>query len=106
MVQSAGALVRALARAGAAHLVLLDASEQALYEVDRAMQAADLGVAWTSVLGSASEAEMLDRLRPQIVFHAAAFKHVPLLENNPFAAISNNVLGTEVLVSRGDGVRR
>ena len=92
------ALVRALAAGGAAHLVLLDASEQALYEVDREMA----GVSRSSLLGSAGDAglcaELLEQHRPQVVFHAAAFKHVPLLESNPFAAITNNVFGTEALV--------
>ena len=92
------ALVRALAAGGAEHLVLLDASEQALYEVDRAMRAAEYGVAWTSALGWAGEADLFELHRPQIVIHAAAYKHVPLLESNPFAAISNNVLGTDALV--------
>ncbi len=43
-------------------------------------------------------AEIFHRHRPQIVYHAAAFKHVPLMEQNPFAAIENNALGTNLLV--------
>jgi FlaA1/EpsC-like NDP-sugar epimerase len=55
-----------------------------------------------SVLGSVSQpallAEIFSRYRPQIVYHAAAFKHVPLMEQNPFAAIENNAIGTHLLV--------
>jgi FlaA1/EpsC-like NDP-sugar epimerase len=43
-------------------------------------------------------AEIFDRYRPQIVFHAAAFKHVPLMEQNPFAAVENNAIGSNLLV--------
>ncbi len=53
------------------------------------------------MLGSVTDAGLLHHLfetyRPQIVYHAAAFKHVPLMEQNPFAAIQNNALGTDLL---------
>ena len=64
----------------------------------------------TSVLGDICDAallaEIFDRYRPEIVYHAAAFKHVPLMENNPFAAVHNNALGTANLarISQAEGV--
>jgi FlaA1/EpsC-like NDP-sugar epimerase len=79
---------------------LLDTSENGLYEIDRSLR--DVGsMEHAAVLGSVCDGElvagMLQRHRPQIVFHAAALKHVPLMERNPFAAIENNALGTYTL---------
>ena len=78
------------------HIVLLDASEQSLYRIDR-----DLAAPHTAALGSVCDRALLDELferhRPQIVFHAAACKHVPLMEFNPFAAVQNNAIGTFIL---------
>ena len=83
-----------------AGLVLLDTSENGLYQVDRSLHEAG-SHEHVSVLGSVCDAEaleeLLERHRPQIIFHAAALKHVPLMERNPFAAIENNALGTYTL---------
>jgi FlaA1/EpsC-like NDP-sugar epimerase len=83
-------------------VVLLEAAERSLYEIDAAMQQLSYPIERTSVLGSVSNpillAEIFRRYRPQIVYHAAAFKHVPLMEQNPFAAIENNAIGTHQLV--------
>jgi FlaA1/EpsC-like NDP-sugar epimerase len=84
----------------AATLILLDTAETALYEIDRDLRA--LGHNPISILGSITNPALLTDLfrthRPEIVLHAAAYKHVPLLEQNPFAAIANNVLGTHTLL--------
>ena len=53
---------------------------------------------WVAFRSPSLLAEIFDRYRPQIVYHAAAYKHVPLMEQNPFAAIENNALGTSLLV--------
>jgi FlaA1/EpsC-like NDP-sugar epimerase len=78
------------------HIVLLDAAEQALYRIDR-----DLAASHTAAFGSVCDRALLDELferhRPQIIFHAAACKHVPLMEFNPFAALQNNAIGTFIL---------
>jgi FlaA1/EpsC-like NDP-sugar epimerase len=94
------ALSRAAGQAEPAGLVLLDTSENGLYQIDRSLR--DGGSqGHVAVLGSVCDgklmAEILGRHRPQIVFHAAALKHVPLMEHNPFAAMENNALGTYVL---------
>src|ERR1700688_1437294 len=91
------ALTEALAKAPSRFLVLLDHSEQNLHEIDmrlmaarRANHAAILG----DVLDRPLLVELFERYHPATVYHAAAFKHVPLLESNPIAVIHNNALGT------------
>jgi FlaA1/EpsC-like NDP-sugar epimerase len=89
------ALVKAIAAAGSSRLVMLDSCEQNLFEIGRKFPG-------EAILGSVTDAplldDLLDRFRPAIVYHAAAYKHVPLLEQNPFAAIHNNAIGTYTLV--------
>jgi FlaA1/EpsC-like NDP-sugar epimerase len=95
------ALAEAIAAAGAARVVLLDSAENSLFEIARRIEAAYGEVPREVILGSVTDAAMLDRVfsrfRPKTVYHAAAFKHVSLLEFNPLAALSNNALGTYTL---------
>jgi FlaA1/EpsC-like NDP-sugar epimerase len=83
-------------------IILLDSSEHSLFEMQQYMEAMHPTAACQYILGSVEDRRLLDstfrRSRPDIVFHAAAFKHVGLLEYNAFAAIQNNVLGTYTLV--------
>jgi len=92
------ALVKAIAAAGAERLVLLDSSENNLFGIHRYLDEAHADVPHEAILGSVTDAGLLQgifsRCRPQIVYHAAALKHVTLLELNPFAAVSNNAMGT------------
>jgi FlaA1/EpsC-like NDP-sugar epimerase len=88
-----------LASLGVRRLILLDSSEQALYRMQ-----SKLGSARSEPhvhLGSVSDVTLLDELfqshRPTLIFHAAAYKHVALLETQPLAAIANNALGTLAL---------
>ena len=95
------ALVRAIACGGPRCIVLLDSSEHNLFEIDRQMNLAFNSVPRAAVLGSVDDRSLLDdvfsRFHPDLVYHAGAFKHVPLLESNPFAAVRNNAIGTWVL---------
>lgn len=100
------ALALRLAALSPSVLVLLEASESNLYALQRdwaAFQAANPRAACPiqPVLGSAADQPLLDEIfarhAPRIVFHAAAFKHVPLMEEQPLAAISNNVFATRTL---------
>jgi|SRR5579871_1495885 len=97
------ALAKSVARDSARHIILLDSAEQSLFEIDATFAALFAGITRTAVLGSVCDQSLLDSLlsrhRPDIIYHAAAFKHVPLLESNPFAAIQNNSLGTRTLVA-------
>ncbi len=95
------ALIKALAAAEVRQLILLDSAEWNLFEINRHLESTYPHVARQSVLGSVEDRtlleELFERSGPQIVLHAAAYKHVAMLERNPFAAIRNNVLGTYAL---------
>ncbi|MGO9093621.1 MAG: polysaccharide biosynthesis protein [Bryobacteraceae bacterium] len=94
-------LCDAIAAAGPAQLALLDSSEHSLFKVHQHLDLAHAAVPHAAILGSITDAGLLDRLfsrfHPTIVYHAAALKHVPLLELNPFAAVRNNALGSYTL---------
>lgn len=112
-----GELCRQLLSGGAQRLFLFDHEENSLYEIEkelRILQDAGIGEAATivPVVGELKDKEYMDfiirRLRADVIFHCAAYKHVPMLEENPIEAISNNVFGTRNLVeaSRRHGVSR
>tara|TARA_R110002012_G_scaffold76663_5_gene193638 strand:- start:102500 stop:104404 length:1905 start_codon:yes stop_codon:yes gene_type:complete len=90
-------LCRQLSAVGVSRLVMLDSSEFALYQIDREL-AKQTGLEKVVVLGSVDDAALMRRVMRdhavQTVFHAAAYKHVPLVEANPFEGIKNNVFGT------------
>jgi FlaA1/EpsC-like NDP-sugar epimerase len=96
------ALTRSVAGFAPSQLVLLEAAERNLYEIDTALRRLPRRIEHVPVLGSVVHpvllAEIFRRHRPQIVYHAAAYKHVPLMEQNPFAAIENNAIGSSLLV--------
>ena len=91
-------LVRQIASFAPERLILLDACEFNLYEIDLEMRENHPCIARTPVLCSIRQREQLMRVfaehRPELVFHAAALKHVPLVEEHPTAAVQTNVLGT------------
>ena len=100
------ALALRLGALGSQKLVLLEASESNLYALERDWAAAletnpRSASPMTPILGSAGDMALLQEVfathRPRIVFHAAAFKHVPLMEEHPLAAIANNIFATETL---------
>ncbi|MEQ9144868.1 MAG: nucleoside-diphosphate sugar epimerase/dehydratase [Parvibaculaceae bacterium] len=91
-------LVRQIAGFGPAHVSLLDSSEFNLYEIDRQLGELFPDLARTPVIGNVRDAEHIERIfsaeRPELVFHAAALKHVPMLEPQPSQAVLTNVMGT------------
>ncbi|WP_343517625.1 nucleoside-diphosphate sugar epimerase/dehydratase [Sphingomonas sp.] len=91
-------LVRQIAEFAPAQLVLLDANEFNLYDVDLEMRENHPQLSRTPVLCSIRQRKQLMQVfaehRPELVFHAAALKHVPLVELHPSAGIQTNVLGT------------
>jgi FlaA1/EpsC-like NDP-sugar epimerase len=92
------ALARRILSRSPDRLILLDHSEQAIYALRRELDIHDQADAARFVLGDVRDDGLVEALlaeeNPNFVFHAAAFKHVPLLEENPFAAIENNGLAT------------
>jgi FlaA1/EpsC-like NDP-sugar epimerase len=94
-------LCRQAARAGAARLILVDHAETALFDIEREL-VDDRGFpAAVPVLADVGNREkvrqVFDRYRPSVVFHAAAYKHVPMMEANPLESVRNNVLATKVV---------
>ncbi|MDR2136222.1 MAG: polysaccharide biosynthesis protein [Treponema sp.] len=110
-------LCRQLLSGGASRLYLLGHGENSIYQIDRELrllQEEGVGekAALVPVIGDLKDADYTDyimgKLRADVVFHTAAYKHVPMMEENPVAAIENNVLGTENLIrgARRHGVKR
>jgi FlaA1/EpsC-like NDP-sugar epimerase len=94
-------LCRQIVRFSPARLVLLDLSEFALYAIEQEFRDRHPRVAVSPQIGDAKDEarvrDLFSRFRPQLVFHAAAYKHVPLLEGgNAYQAVANNVLSTVV----------
>ena len=92
-------LCRQVARYGPLRLVLYELSEFALYRIEQELTEAFPHIPLVRLVGDVRDPEHLRvtfaRVRPQVVFHAAAYKHVPLMEDdNAFAAVRNNTLGT------------
>ena len=84
-------------------LILLDSSEQNAYDIDQALKSRHKDIAIHSVVGSMLDTGFMDLLFRQYsidyIYHAAAYKHVHLMEWNPLACLKNNVLGTAILGS-------
>jgi FlaA1/EpsC-like NDP-sugar epimerase len=98
-------LCRQIARYSPGRMVLFDASEFALYTIEQEFRDRSARVPVVAVIGDAKDARRVTEIfashKPQVVFHAAAYKHVPLMEeeNNAFEAVANNV-GTTLTVAR------
>ena len=91
-------LVRQIAALEPAELCLLDNGEYALYRIDLEVSESWPELRRQAVLGDVRDRARIDgvfeRLRPELVFHAAAFKHVPMVEANPNEGVLTNVLGS------------
>ncbi|TAL72956.1 MAG: polysaccharide biosynthesis protein [Rhodanobacter sp.] len=94
-------LCRQVARLGAAALTVVDHSEFNLYRITRELRQHFPDLILDGVLGSCGDEVLMRRTlaaaKPQVVFHAAAYKHVPLLQDQLRAAFRNNVLGTRTV---------
>lgn len=91
-------LCRQIAAYGAKHLLILDIYENNAYDIEQELRRSYPDIHMTALIGSVRDVGCLKKIfeqyRPQLVFHAAAHKHVPLMETSPNEAIKNNVFGT------------
>jgi FlaA1/EpsC-like NDP-sugar epimerase len=94
-------MVRQLASFNPVGMVLIDEAETPLHDIRLMMDHDWPGVKAETIVTNICNQERMDKVfnefRPNYVFHAAAYKHVPMMEDNPSEAIQNNVLGTKVL---------
>jgi FlaA1/EpsC-like NDP-sugar epimerase len=82
-------------------LILLDRAETALFEIDRELRhqwvGAEIVPCVADICDARRIANIFQQFRPNVIFHCAAHKHVPMMEDNPGEAIKNNVFGTKVV---------
>ena len=94
-------LTRQVAAFGPSHLALFDNAEFNLYEIDTALAEHYPALSRNAILGDVRDRARVDvvlrREQPELVFHAAAFKHVPMVESNPNEGVLTNVVGTRNL---------
>jgi FlaA1/EpsC-like NDP-sugar epimerase len=96
-------LCRQISRVGPKRLVLLDNAENSLFEIRRELEFDRHFTRTVAVLADIKDAtrirEIFNEQRPAVVFHAAAYKHVPLMEENPVEAVRNNAVATRILAA-------
>ncbi len=94
-------LCRQLAEQKPKKLLIFEHSEFNLYQIKQELRTYHPGLVWKGILGDVKDVEHINWLfktfKPQVVFHAAAYKHVPILESNPVQGVMNNVFGTKVV---------
>ncbi len=99
-------LVRQVVRFNPTKLILVDASEANLYSIQMELHHELKFHDYVTVLGSVQDFELLDstfgQYKPHTVFHAAAYKHVPMMERNPWQAVHNNICGTKNVMTAAD----
>jgi FlaA1/EpsC-like NDP-sugar epimerase len=105
-------LCRQISRVNPKRLILLDNAENNLFEIRRELETDRHFTRTAAVLADIKDAtrvrEIFGEYRPAVVFHAAAYKHVPLMEENPVEAVRNNAVATRILAAAAGetGVKR
>jgi FlaA1/EpsC-like NDP-sugar epimerase len=99
-------LCRQIARLKPASLIVLEQSEYNLYRADLELRREFPSLSLVSLLGDVTDAVRVEQIlrtyAPSVIYHAAAYKHVPILEDQARAALVNNVLGTRVIADLAD----
>ena len=84
------------------YLILLDASEMNLFNIQMELQNERYFHKCEAILGQVQNEHLMEdifkKYKPQVVFHAAAYKHVPMLEKNPWEAVFNNIIGSRIAI--------
>ncbi|EFK08070.1 RmlD substrate binding domain protein [delta proteobacterium NaphS2] len=95
-------LCRQLVRFKPRKLIVVDVNESGLYDIEMDFRARFVDIDMFPVLCPIQNGHVMSRLfeqeRPEVVFHAAAFKHVPMMEHHPWEAVFNNIVGTQSLL--------
>lgn len=103
-----GELCRQIMLLAPQRLIVLDVSELALYQIDRELadRCAASGIDFRAVLGSVTDRLLIERILSEecidTLYHAAAYKHVPIVEQNPCVGVANNVLGTRIMAEAAE----
>ena len=99
-------LCRQIVKYDPKEMILLDIYENSLYEIQNELKRHYKDANLTAIIETMRERERMeyvfDKYRPEIVFHAAAHKHVPLMEASPVSAVKNNIFGTRNLIDMSD----
>ncbi len=105
-------IVRQVATFNPAHMVLIDSAETPQHDIRLMMRKHFPSIDCQTIVASITQEKLMDKIfetnRPDYVFHAAAYKHVPMMEDSPAEAIYNNVYGTKIMadLSVKYGVRK
>jgi FlaA1/EpsC-like NDP-sugar epimerase/lipopolysaccharide/colanic/teichoic acid biosynthesis glycosyltransferase len=94
-------ITRQIAACRPSRLVLFEKHENSLYEIERTLRQAGYGAEIEPVIGDVTDPQRVDkvmsRFKPEFVFHAAAYKHVPMMQRNAREAYKTNVIGTRIV---------
>lgn len=108
MVTGAGGSIgseisRQVAEINPRHLIVLDHSENSIYDIEMELMSRYPELSLSAIIADIKDLnrikQVFNQFKPNVVFHAAAHKHVPLMENNPLEAVKNNVFGTKNLAN-------
>ncbi|HOU03426.1 MAG TPA: nucleoside-diphosphate sugar epimerase/dehydratase [Bacteroidales bacterium] len=94
-------IVRQLIRFSPAHIIFLDQAETPMSQIENELKRGGDNIRKTFIIGDVTKSEKIDQIfnkyRPEIVYHSAAYKHVPIMEENPHEAFEVNIIGTKII---------